>query len=102
MINLLQNQNKNLEEERTLLLTRVERITIAKEEELNHLDNSKNDEIKKHRESLYEKINSLTKLLEESNNMMSEYENENLRLKKKCDKYEYNLQMLTESHLELE
>ena len=85
-----------------MLLTRVERITQAKEEELNNLDNSKNEEIKKHRDSLYEKINSLTKLLEESNYMMSEYENENIRLKNKCEKYEYNLQMLTQSHLELE
>ena len=91
-----------MEDERTMLLTRVERITQAKEEELNNLDNSKNEEIKKHRDSLYEKINSLTKLLEESNYMMSEYENENIRLKNKCEKYEYNLQMLTQSHLELE
>ena len=85
-----------MEDERTMLLTRVERITQAKEEELNNLDNSKNEEIKKHRDSLYEKINSLTKLLEESNYMMSEYENENIRLKNKCEKYEYNLQMLTQ------
>ena len=80
-----------MEDERTMLLTRVERITQAKEEELNNLDNSKNEEIKKHRDSLYEKINSLTKLLEESNYMMSEYENENIRLKNKCEKYEYKL-----------
>jgi hypothetical protein len=99
---MIQNKYKNLEDERTLLLTRVERLTKSKEDELNHLDNSKNEEIKKHRESLYEKINSLTKLLEESNYMMSEYENENIKLKKKCEKLEYNLQMLTDSHLELE
>lgn len=85
-----------------MLITRVERLTKTKEDELNQLDNSKNEEIRKHRESLYEKINSLTKLLEESNYMISEYENENGRLKKKCEKLEYNLEMLTQSHIELE
>ena len=101
-IKTLQDQIKNLEDERILLHTRLERLTISKDEELSNLDNTKNEEIKKHRESLYEKINSLTKLLEESNYMMSEYENENIRLKRKCDKLEYNLQMLTDSHIELE
>ena len=91
-----------MEEQNNFLLSRFEENSIAIIEESNKEDKCKIQEIKKHREILYDKINSLTKLLEECNSMISEYETENLRLKKMCQKYEYNLKMLTESHMLLE
>lgn len=44
----------------------------------------------------------MTGLLEESNQMISLYESENKELKEKISKLEFNLKMLTNSHLELE
>ncbi len=44
----------------------------------------------------------MTNLLEESNQMISVYENENKELKEKLSKMEFNLKMLTSSHIELE
>ena len=44
----------------------------------------------------------MTSLLEESNEMISAYESENRELKEKLTKLEFNLKMLTSSHMELE
>ena len=51
---------------------------------------------------LYDKIKSLTNLLEESNKLIKAYETEVTQLKTKNSKLEYNLQMLTDSHSQLE
>jgi hypothetical protein len=103
-------QLKNHEDEKEILKTRIERLIANQNEESKQAELIKNEELKRQREVLYEKISSvklnylykLTNLLEESNTMISLYENENCELKEKVSKLEYNLKMLTDSHIELE
>ena len=71
-------------------------------EQITELQNSKQSELSKQKQVLYEKIKSLTNLLEESNRLIKSYETEVTQLKNKNNKLEYNLKMLTESHSELE
>ena len=71
-------------------------------EQINELQNSKENELSQQKKVLYEKIKSLTNLLEESNRLIKSYETEVTQLKNKNNKLEYNLKMLTESHSELE
>ena len=66
------------------------------------MQNSKQSELSQQKKILYEKIKSLTNLLEESNRLVKSYETEVTQLKNKNSKLEYNLKMLTESHSELE
>lgn len=47
-------------------------------------------------------IKKLTELLEDSNQIISSYEKENEELKEKNQKFETNLKLLTNSHIELE
>ena len=71
-------------------------------EQITELQNSKENELSQQKKVLYEKIKSLTNLLEESNRLIKSYETEVTQLKNKNNKLEYNLKMLTESHSELE
>lgn len=99
---MCQIQIRKLEDEKELFKARIERILNSKEEELKNAEMLKSEELKRQREILYEKITSLTSLLEESNQMMTTYEDENRELKEKNGKLDYNLKMLTNSHFELE
>jgi hypothetical protein len=71
-------------------------------EQIIELKNSKENELSKQKKILYDKIKSLTNLLEESNKLIKAYESEVTQLKTKNSKLEYNLQMLTDSHSQLE
>ena len=71
-------------------------------EQISELQNSKETELLKQKQILYNKIKSLTNLLEESNKLIIAYEIEVTQLKTKNSKLEYNLKMLTDSHIELE
>lgn len=89
-------------DEKNNLKCQISEIQQQKDNELKRLEESKNEEIKLHRENLYEKISSLTNLLETSNRIINDTENENGDLRAKIEKLEYNLDMITKSHLELE
>ena len=71
-------------------------------EQITELQNSKENELSKQKKILYDKIKSLTNLLEESNRLIKAYEVEVTQLKNKNSKLEYNLKMLTDSHSQLE
>lgn len=71
-------------------------------EKISNIELMKDKELKQQKSMLYEKIKSLTQLLEESNHLIQSYENEVKELKNKITKLEYNLKMLTDSHIELE
>jgi hypothetical protein len=101
-VKLSQIQIRNLEDEKELFKARIERILTSKENELKEAEDLRTDELRRQKEILYEKISSLTGLLEESNQIISVYENENKEIKERNGKLEYNLKMLTQSHLELE
>ena len=94
-INTVNNEKSNLN-------SQLMEIQDQKDHELRRLEDSKNEEIKLHRENLYEKISSLTNLLETSNKIINETEYENTDLKQKIEKLEHNIEMLSRSHLELE
>jgi len=99
---IFQMKIQNLNDEQGELKEEIKNNLLDKENELQSLEENKNAEINRHRENLYNKITSLTNLLEMSNKMINDSENENLQLKEKIEKLEYNLNMLTKSHLELE
>ena len=71
-------------------------------EKIANIEIMKDKEIKTQKSILYEKIKSLTQLLEESNHLIQSYEQEVKEHKARIAKLEYNLKMLTDSHIELE
>ena len=77
----------------------------SKREWNTQFNNLKNDNINllnKQKETLFGKIQTLSKLLEDSNNIIKNYENEIQDLKNKNMRLEYNLQLLSNSHTDLE
>jgi len=101
-LKMTQMEIKNIQDEKESLKYKIDRVLQAKEENDKNSELMKNEELKRQREVLYEKISSLTTLLEESNSMITLYEDENKELKEKLGKLEFNLKMLTKSHMELE
>jgi hypothetical protein len=94
-MNKILNENKDLKNKMTF-------NDQSMSEQLTELQNSKETELSRQKQMLYEKIKSLTNLLEESNKLIKSYEIEVTQLKNKNSKLEYNLKMLTDSHSELE
>jgi hypothetical protein len=94
-MNKVLNENKDLKNKMTF-------NDQSMSEQLTELQNSKETELSRQKQMLYEKIKSLTNLLEESNKLIKSYEIEVTQLKNKNSKLEYNLKMLTDSHSELE
>ena len=94
-MNKILNENKDLKNKMTF-------NDQSMSEQLTELQNSKENELSRQKQMLYEKIKSLTNLLEESNKLIKSYEIEVTQLKNKNSKLEYNLKMLTDSHSELE
>jgi hypothetical protein len=108
---LTETNNKNIEYKTKLNKTLKENNDLKNKmsfndqsmsEQIVELQNSKENELSKQKKILYEKIKSLTNLLEESNKLIKGYEIEVTQLKSKNSKLEYNLKMLTNSHSELE
>ena len=114
----LNNEIKNLEKEnrgykleldQTLkdnknLKNKLHSISNSKELEnkINILKNNDENEFLNQKKLLYDKINKLNDLLEESNHIIKTYEKETIELKSKNKKLENNLKLLTYSHHELE
>jgi len=94
-MNKISNENKDLKNKMAF-------NDQSMSEQLTELQNSKETELSRQKQMLYEKIKSLTNLLEESNKLIKSYEIEVTQLKNKNSKLEYNLKMLTDSHSELE
>ena len=86
--NIIQNKN-------TLLEQNIN-------EQLNYIESSKDSEMKMQKNILYDKIKALSQLLEQSNQLVLMYEKEVKELKCRNAEVEYNLKMLTNSHMELE
>ena len=86
--NIIQNKN-------TLLEQNIN-------EQLNYIESSKESEMKMQKNILYDKIKALSQLLEQSNQLVLMYEKEVKELKCRNATVEYNLKMLTNSHMELE
>jgi hypothetical protein len=71
-------------------------------EQLNYIESSKDSEMKMQKNILYDKIKALSQLLEQSNQFVLMYEKEVKELKCRNAEVEYNLKMLTNSHMEFE
>ena len=81
------------------------KITIndqSMNEQLVGLKNDKENELNNQKQFFISKIKSLNLLLEESNKVIKSYESEVAQLKTKNQKLENNIQLLTNSHSELE
>ena len=100
--NINEEELNKLKKDNDYLTKQMENITKNADNKVSDITLSKDTEIKQQKTIFYEKIKSLTQLLEESNQLIQSYENEVKDLKNKNSKLEYNLKMLTQSHFELE
>ena len=108
-ISELKNNNDKMKE-RLTQLTEENNIIQSKNtlleqninEQLNYIESSKDSEMKMQKNILYDKIKALSQLLEQSNQLVLMYEKEVKELKCRNAEVEYNLKMLTNSHMELE
>ena len=105
----LKNKNDKMKENMTQLIEENNDIKNqnslleqSTNEKLNHIESTKDTELKQQKDILYDKIKSLTQLLEQSNQLILTYEKEVKEHKARNAKLENNLKMLTNSHLELE
>ena len=100
--NTNEEELNKLKTDNEYLIKQMDEITKNADNKVSDITLSKDTEIKQQKTVFYEKIKSLTQLLEESNQLIQSYENEVKDLKNKNSKLEYNLKMLTQSHSELE
>ena len=68
---------------------------------MNKLKNEKDNQIESQKKIFTDKINSLSQLVEESNQLLVAYENELKDLKNKNQKLQYNVKMLTDNNIQL-
>ena len=98
----LEAQNEELVAKNSEMLSAIDSSEKNLNEKISNIEIMKDKEIKQQKSILYEKIKSLTQLLEESNHLIQSYEQEVKEHKARIAKLEYNLKMLTDSHIELE
>ena len=91
-----------LKEENSEIKNQSALLEQSTTEKINHIESTKDSEMKQQKNTLYDKIKELTRLLEESNKLILSYEKEVKELKIRNNKLEHNLKMLTNSHIELE
>ena len=91
LIKQLKQENKNLQNE-------IQNLNKTLNKTIKNIQNEKDLEIENQKKLFYDKIRSLSQLLEESNQLMLSYEKEMKELKSKNQKLHYNIKMLTDSN----
>ena len=91
LIKQLKQENKNLQNE-------IQNLNKTLNKTIKNIQNEKDLEIDNQKKLFYDKIRSLSQLLEESNQLMLSYEKEMKELKSKNQKLHYNIKMLTDSN----
>ncbi|MCQ2819922.1 MAG: hypothetical protein MJ252_21870 [archaeon] len=97
-----QRDNQKLFEDNAKLKFEYEELDKSSKEAIKSTKDEKQNEINQQKAVLYEKIKSLSKILEQSNQLIMSYENDVKELKERNLNLEKNLQLLTNSHIELE